>query len=251
MVSGWGLAIVLAAAPQAAPYETAPTRPASGPVEQTPFEEEADGKPSQKSDKRDGRARDDPDAPRRGRLERAPPPIPDRNDTIVRVSLRFGPMFRVRPIDALLSADATYGRVHGFSGLFHAGFVPPRSKDFVTERVAVTEGSLGAGALLRGRHATKDLSASVGLTAGIRIHRAHFDDQTLHRVDPDLRLPLVGSWTIRKIGLNLALVQGYSFRTREYETRGNAAWRRNAYRIAVLLGLHLDLLTRRRDRKRR
>ena len=246
-MTGWVLGIVLAIAPQAAPYETPPSRPADGPVEQTPFEEGGlAGKPSQKPQEND----DEESAGKRGRLERPPPPIPDRKDTIVRVSLRFGPVFRVEPIDALLSADATYGRVHGFSGLFHAGFIPPRSGDFNPQRVLVTEGALGAGALLRGRHKTKDLSASVGLTAGIRIHRAHFDDQTLHRVDPDLRLPIVGSWTIRKIGLNLALVQGYSFRTREYETRGNAAWRRNAYRIGILVGLHLDLLTKRRDRKR-
>lgn len=247
-MTGWVFVFgLVVAAPQAAPYEEGPARPARGPVEQTPFEDgEPEGKPSQK-----GAPKDEGKSAKEGRLEREPPPIPARTDDIVRISLRFGPVFRVRPVDALLSADTTYGRVQGFSGLFHAGFVPPRSRDRRDDRVIATEGSLGAGAALRGRLENKDLSLSLGLTAGLRIHRAHFDDQTVHRVDPDLRLPIVGAWTIRKVGLSMALVQGYAFRTREYETRGNAAWRRTAYRISVSIGLHLDLLTKRRNRRSR
>jgi hypothetical protein len=167
---------------------------------------------------------------------------------MLRLHLMYGPAFRIRDVDSLLSFGAEYGRMHGFSGALHTELLPPPPG--LGEPVRVTEATLGGGAVLRGRTANRPLFGSIGLTAGIRIHRAHTDAGVSHRVDPDLRLPIQGSWTIRVVGLSLSVVQAYSFRNREYESRGSIVWHRSAYRICLLLGLHFDVVTRGRDGRR-
>jgi hypothetical protein len=181
----------------------------------------------------------------------APPPRSDEPDRktahMVRIPLLFGPVWRIRPTDPLLMTGVEYGRMHGFSGAFHLSFVLPRPKSS-DERVRVLDTSLSVGPVLRGR-LRRPLYGSIALTLGIRIHRAATDTGVVHRVDPELRLPIQGAWTFAKVGLSLALVQGYGFRARAYEQRGEVLWRRAAYHVGLLLGLHLDLLTgsKRRD----
>jgi hypothetical protein len=169
-------------------------------------------------------------------------PVP-RRAHVVRVSLAFGPAWRIREVDPLLTAGVEYGRAHGFSGVFHASLIP-RERRRPSAVPAVTEATMGVGAVARGR-LKRPLDGSIGLTAGIRIHRAATDIGVMHRVDPDFTLPIQGAWTIRGIGLHLAVVPGYSVRARAYESRGEVVWRRSAFRVGLLFGLHWDVIVHR------
>ena len=185
--------------------------------------------------------------------EATPPPppevrgLPDRKTTwMVRWHFMFGPQWRIRDVDPVLATGVEYGKMHGLSGAAHLTFVPPRRAQLFEDdpEVAVTEGSLGVGLVLRGRTRNRQLYGSIGLLAGMRVHRAKTEDGLVHRLDPDLTLPIQGAWTIKTVGLSVALVQGYSFRSREYESRGEILWSRPAYRVGLLLGLHVDVPTR-------
>lgn len=169
-------------------------------------------------------------------------PVP-RHAHIVRASLAFGPAWRIREVDPLLTAGVEYGRAHGFSGVFHASLIP-RERRRPSAVPAVTEATMGVGAVVRGR-LKRPLDGSIGLTAGIRIHRAATDIGVMHRVDPDFTLPIQGAWTIRGIGLHVAVVPGYSVRARAYESRGEVVWRRSAFRVGLLFGLHWDFMVHR------
>jgi hypothetical protein len=166
-----------------------------------------------------------------------------RDAHVVRVSLAFGPAWRIREVDPLLTAGVEYGRAHGFSGVFHASLIP-RERRRASAVPAVTEATMGVGAVARGR-LKRPLDGSIGLTAGIRIHRAATDIGVMHRVDPDFTLPIQGAWTIRGIGLHVAVVPGYSVRARAYESRGEVVWRRSAFRVGLLFGLHWDVIVHR------
>ena len=189
-------------------------------------------------------------------LEEGQPP-PDvralhRTARMVRVGFLAGPVLRYAVADTLLAFDAEYGRVNGFAVAFHTSFI------VATQRlsVGVLDVPIGVGGVLRGRLRDFPLYGSVGLSAGVLVHRAKLadpdDERVVHRVDPDFRVPLRLSWTIATMGLSMAVVQGYSIRTRTYEERGAASWRRHAYRIALLLGLHFDVnVGRAKERPRR
>jgi hypothetical protein len=181
-----------------------------------------------------------------------PKPLDPKATYMVRMHAMVGPQWRIRDIEALLSLGVEYGKMSGFSGALHVTMIPPPPRNDFERTVRVLESGLAAGAIARGR-LKKPLYGSIGLLVGIRIHRAATDDQVVHRVDPDLVLPIQGAWTIKKAGMSLALVQGYSFRDRAYESRGEVLWRRSAYRVGLMFGIHLDLTTRPKtvDRKRR
>ena len=136
--------------------------------------------------------------------------------------------------------------MHGLSGAFHTDFIIPTDRQFVR----VLDTAIGLGLILRGRLA-RPLYGSIGLSAGILVHRAKSAQLGLiHRVDPDFRLPIQFAWTIRGVGLTLALVQGYSVRSRTYVLQGATAWHRDAYRVGIAFGVHFDGLIRGKPRKR-
>lgn len=238
------------AAPIAEPFEgppptSAPDRP---PSEDTPFEPEPEPLSTRDSTR--------PPSPKE-KPARGPAPLGDRKRAhMVRVSLAFGPVWRIRDLDPVIATGVEYGRMHGFSGALRATFAPPE-RNRGLDVPGVTEGSLALGAVVRGRVKARPLYASVGLLAGIRIHRAATTIGVVHRVDPDFQLPIQGAWTIRGIGLSVTLVQGYSVRQRTYESRGRSVWHRSAYRVGLLFGLHWDVMVgegaaaRRRDAPRR
>jgi hypothetical protein len=164
---------------------------------------------------------------------------------MLRANFLLGPMFRGREVDAVLAAGLEYGRMHGVSGALHGAFTPPHPRQFFdTRQVIVRESALGAGPILRGRPRRVDwpVYGSVGLTVGIRIHHADTGTGVVRRVDPDFRVPIQLAWTMANVGLSFALVQGYSIRTREYESRGVVQWGRSAYRIGLMFGLHWDMI---------
>ena len=129
--------------------------------------------------------------------------------------------------------------MQGVSGSFHTSIIIAPDRDFVR----AIDLPIGFGAVLRGRLRKRPIYGSVGLSAGILVHRAQTVDQLIHRVDPDLRLPIRFAWTVARVGFTLALVQGYSFRNRSYVRRGLPVWERSAYRIGLDLGLHFDVVT--------
>lgn len=155
---------------------------------------------------------------------------------LVRVNLDVGTIWRSRVTDVLVNASVEAGRKRGLSGSFHAGVIVAPDRDLV----AVTEFPIGAGVVARGWARRRPLSGSVGLSAGVLVHRASTEGGVLHRVDPDLRLPLRFTWTPGKVGLSLGIVQGYSVRSRTYERRGVPVWSRIPYRIGLMIGLHFD-----------
>ena len=192
--------------------------------------------------------------PPTGVLEAVEPPDP-RRATVVRMDLMVGPAFRIRRVDTLLNLGVELGRKHGFSGTFHTEMIVA-SEQF---DVRVLEFPLGLGFVARGRLPGRGLYGSVGLTAGIMVHRAvvedfsnfTFDRTVTRRVDPDFRLPIGFGWTWGNTGISLAVVQGYSVRSRSYERGGRQLWHRPAYRIGLLLGLHFDIPVKLRERARR
>lgn len=176
------------------------------------------------------------------------PPDP-RTTRILRLDLVSGPLFRVREIDPTLMASGELGAMHGFSGSFHTAMIIAMQNDrqFVGNVVRAFDFPIGFGAVARGRLRNRPLYGSIGLTAGILVHRAKIEEagaaaRVMRQVDPDFRLPIRFAWTIKGIGISLALEQGYSVRARSYSRRGAELWARSAYRIGFTLGLHWDIM---------
>ncbi|MEZ4447905.1 MAG: hypothetical protein R3B09_00410 [Nannocystaceae bacterium] len=155
---------------------------------------------------------------------------------VLRMELLVGPIWRIRTAESLVLLNLELGRLQGLSGTFHAGWIvaPDRSA------VAVDDFPIGGGVVARRRFGERRIWGSVGVTAGILVHRASTDLGPVHRVDPDIRLPIRLYWTAEPVGLSVALLQGFSFRTRTYYERGIEVWRRIPYRIGFAVGLHFD-----------
>lgn len=137
-----------------------------------------------------------------------------------------------------MSFGAEIGPMRGFSGVFAtAVLADPRRTS-----VKAIDVPIGGGVLFRGRLPRRPLYASIGLTAGLLVHRAKTERGLHHAIDPDLRLPIRFAWTIATVGVSLAIEQGYSFRDRDYSRRGAVVWSKGAYRIGFMIGLHLDVV---------
>lgn len=175
-------------------------------------------------------------------------PLDPNTTWMLRWDLLVGPLWRSRTTDIVLSTTAEFGQMRGFSGSFHTAMIhasPPVSF-FGPAVVRALDFPVGVGGLYRGRLRKRAMYGSVGVTAGILVHRAKIDgDRVQRRVDPDFRLPLRLAWTIADVGASVALVGGYSVRRRTYERRGATIWSRNALRVGVVLGLHWDRAVRR------
>jgi hypothetical protein len=162
----------------------------------------------------------------------------DRKSTLMtRLDFLVGPVWRLQRVDTMLTTNLEVGQMHGFAGTFHTELIVAIQEDNIVRALDVP---IGFGAVARGRLRNKPLYASVGLSAGILVHRAGTDADVFHRVDPDFRLPIRFAWTIAGLGISLAVVQGYSIRRRSYERRGVEVWARHPYRVALLIGLHWD-----------
>ncbi|WAS90622.1 hypothetical protein [Nannocystis punicea] len=146
-------------------------------------------------------------------------------------------MWRIRTTEALVLFNLEAGRLQGFSGTFHAGMFVAPDRDVV----GVNDFPIGAGFVARRRLGRDSLWGSVGLTGGILVHRAATDLGLVHRVDPDFQVPLKFAWNAGRVGLSVALLQGFSVRTRTYERRGVEVWKRIPYRIGLAIGLHFDV----------
>jgi len=238
----------------------APHRPSPVPIEgNDPLEraspESIDGVPRRGWDPLESAA---PDSPHRdglppaqgetplGAAPHAAPkkPLDKKLLRLARVGLVAGPVWRSRQVDTILSTNAEFGRMHGVSASFHTSMIVSTVPGtFFTEPVVSRnfDFPIGFGAVLRGRLGERPLYGSVGLSAGILVHRANTETGVVHRVDPDVRLPIRLAWTIAGAGVSLAIVPGYSFRDRFYERRGQRVWERYAIRIGLALGLHWDI----------
>jgi hypothetical protein len=175
-----------------------------------------------------------------------PPPIDFKRLRMVRLDLVFGPMWRIRRVDTMVATSAEFGRIHGFSAAFHTAVIV----DTQREVVRAIDVPIGFGAVARGKLRDRPLYGSVGLSAGILVHRAKTERGVIHRVDPDFRLPIRFAWTIATVGLSLVIEQGYSVRHRNYERRGVEVWARHAYRIGFAIGLHSDIPAGRATQRR-
>jgi hypothetical protein len=174
--------------------------------------------------------------------KREPPPPIDRGiQRIVRVDAVAGPVWRLRQVDALVTTSVEFGRLHGFSGSFHTSFIVAADRA-EREAVRAIDVPIGIGGVARARMRRAPLDASIGVTAGLLVHRAATERGVVHRVDPDFRLPIRFAWTIATVGLSLVVEQGYSVRNRHYERRGVEVWARHAYRVGFALGLHSDIM---------
>jgi hypothetical protein len=175
--------------------------------------------------------------------------IDPKSTLMTRVDVLVGPVWRIQRVDTMLATSLEVGQMHGFAGTFHTEVIISGPQRPTVRAVDVP---IGFGAVARGRLRNRPLYGSVGLSAGILVHRAATDDDVIHRVDPDFRLPIRFAWTItRRVGLSLAVVQGYSVRNRTYEQRGGEVWARHAYRVALLIGLHWDQIVGRVKARRR
>jgi hypothetical protein len=196
-------------------------------------------------------------------LGRGPTPIPPepldpKTTRLVRVDAMVGPVWRTRAVDPVLTTNVEFGRMHGFLAAFHTAMIVVTNRGFVR----AFDFPIGVGVVAQGKLRDKPFLAaptalygSVGLTAGILVHRAARDVGVIHRVDPDFRLPLRMAWTVAGVGASLAVVPAYSVRDRVYERRGSEVLRRDAFRIGFVLGLHWDIMAgrakaRRFDRRR-
>lgn len=169
---------------------------------------------------------------------RLPSDRPDpRTLRAVRIDLLIGMTWRLRTTEPFILASVEAGRLQGFSGSFHAGVIVAPDRN----TIAAVDFPIGAGFVARRRFGERPIYGSVGLSAGVLVHRASTDLGVVRRVDPDLQLPLRFAWTAGRVGLSVALIQGFSFRTRTYERRGIEVWTRLPYRIAFTLGLHFDV----------
>jgi hypothetical protein len=164
------------------------------------------------------------------------PPDPRRLH-VLRIELLTGPVWRIRTTETQLITSLEAGRLQGFSGTFHLGVIVAPDR----EAVSVSDFPIGAGFVARRLLGRRSLSGSVGLTAGVLVHRAVTDFGLLHRVDPDFQLPLRFAWTVGPVGLSLAILQGFSARERAYYRRGVEVWQRIAYRVGVAIGLHFEI----------
>jgi len=167
-------------------------------------------------------------------------PLDPKTTTIARLDFLVGLVGRIRPIDTLMITSLEVGRMQGFSGSFHTGFLIASDRNFVR----ALEVPVGVGAVARGRLRNRPGFVSIGLTAGLLVHRAATDAGVVRRVDPDFRVPVRLAWTFATVGLSVALEQGYSVRNRSYDRRGAEVWSRHAYRIGAVIGLHSDFVVR-------
>jgi hypothetical protein len=179
----------------------------------------------------------------RGRRQRTTSLDP-KTTTIARLDLVVGPLWRVRPLDTLMLTSLEVGRTHGFSGSFHTGIIVASGRDLVK----AIDLPIGVGAVARGRLRKRPIFGSIGLTAGLLVHRAATEAGVIRRVDPDFRVPIRFAWTLATVGLTVALEQGYSIRARSYDRRGAQVWGRSAYRVGLVVGLHSDFVVRPRKR---
>ncbi len=161
---------------------------------------------------------------------------PPKNTPMVRVDLRVGPVWRIEEADTLIHTGVEFGRMQGFSASFHTAMIVASDRTFVQ----AFDFPIGVGALAQGRLANRLMYGSVGLTAGILVHRASTEQGVVHRVDPDLRVPLRLAWTLAGIGISFAVVPAYSVRERSYERRGAIVWNRHSFRVGFQVGLHWD-----------
>ena len=146
----------------------------------------------------------------------------------------------------MVATDFEFGREQGLSGSFNTSLLVVTDRAFVRS----LDVPIGVGALWRAKWPGRTLYGSAGLSVGMLIHRAKSDGEVTRRVDPDFRLPLRLSWTLAGAGATLALVPGYSVRTRTYERRGSPVLRRHAVRIGLVLGLHWDFIVGRAESRR-
>lgn len=178
-----------------------------------------------------------------------PKPLDPKATSLVRVDAMVGSVWRIREADPTIAASVEWGRMHGFSAAFHTEMLVVTDRDFVR----ALDFPIGVGAIARGRLRKWPLYGSVGLSAGLLVHRAGRGEEVFRRVDPDFRIPIRLAWTVGRIGASLAIVTGYSVRDRIYERRGGPVFERRAIRVGLALGLHWDLtvrsvVIRRRDR---
>ncbi|MBZ5711777.1 hypothetical protein [Nannocystis pusilla] len=146
-------------------------------------------------------------------------------------------MWRIRTTESMVLASLEAGRLQGFSGTFHVGMIVAPDRQII----GANDFPIGGGFVARRRLGQRSLYGSVGLTAGLLVHRADTDLGVVRRVDPDFQLPLKFAWTAGRVGLTVALLQGFSVRTRTYERRGVEVWKRIPYRIGLAIGLHFDV----------
>ena len=170
-----------------------------------------------------------------------------RRVRLVRWDVMTGPVWRIRPVDTLVSTSLEIGQQHGFSGTFNTGFII--SSDRL--EVQALDVPIGVGFVARGKTRNRNFFGSIGASAGILVHRANTDRGVIHRVDPDFRVPIRFAWTAHRVGFSLALVPGYSVRNRTYERRGVQEYSRSAFRIGLTVGLHVDAAPRRLQPGRR
>ena len=250
------------AGPDAGSRASAMEIPLEGPYPSTPERSASalppDGAAPLSGDALEARARDEPTpviakpfGDNATPTARASDPVDPKTTRIVRVDFTTGTIWRVREVDPMVMTSVEVGAMRGFSASFHTGMIVGINTDnrdfFRSDPVRGFDFPIGFGALARGRLRNRPLYASVGLTAGILVHRAtvpRTEDregtQVVRRVDPDFRLPIRFAWTIAGVGITVALEQGYSVRTRSYELRGSEVWARSAYRIGFVIGLHCD-----------
>lgn len=165
---------------------------------------------------------------------------------VVRIDLVLGPVWRVKTTELMSLATVEAGRLQGLSGAFHVGVIVAPDRDFV----AAIDVPLGGGVVLRRRFGERPIFGSVGVSGGLLIHRAATERGVVHRVDPDLQVPLRLTWTAGEVGFSLAVVQGFSVRGRTYYRRGAEVWHRIPYRVGLMVGIHFDVgVSRTRSRR--
>ncbi|MBL9103389.1 MAG: hypothetical protein JNL82_20755 [Myxococcales bacterium] len=172
--------------------------------------------------------------------------VDPRTLRIVRLDVLVGPVWRVKTTELMGLVGVEVGRLKGFSGAAHLGVIVAPDRDFV----AAFDVPLGGGVVYRHRFGERPIDLSVGLSAGLLIHRAATERGVVHRVDPDLQLPLRLAWTAGEVGFSVALVQGFSGRARTYSRRGAEVWHRVPYRVGFMVGIHFDVGVGRRPSRR-
>jgi hypothetical protein len=164
----------------------------------------------------------------------------------VRVDLLVGAVWRIEQVETMMTTSVEVGRMRGLSGVFNVSMIVAPDRD----HVGVLDFPMGLGVVARGRLRRRPIYGSIGLLAGILVHRATTSAGVVHRVDPDFQLPIRFAWTIASAGLSVALIQGFSVRGRSYERQGVEVWSRQPYRIGVVLGLHFDVMAGRAKARR-
>lgn len=160
-----------------------------------------------------------------------------RQQFAVRLELLVAPVWRIRTAELMSLVSVEIGRLQGFSGAVHGGVIVAPDRNIVS----VLDFPVGGGFVYRHRLGRRAIHGSAGLSAGLLVHRAATDIGVVHRVDPDLQLPLRLAWTAGRVGFTFAVLQGFSGRPRTYERRGSDVWHRSAYRVGVAVGIHFDV----------